>query len=74
MDLLVTNATVLTMDGDGAPASAVAIRSGKIVAVGRDRDVLAFRQPGMRIIDAGGRTVLPASSSHTITWSVTPPP
>ena len=33
MDLLVTNANVLTMDGAGAPASAVAIRSGKIVAV-----------------------------------------
>ena len=37
----------------------VAIRAGKIVAVGHDRDVLAFRQSGMRIIDAGGRTVLP---------------
>ena len=59
MDLLVTNANVLTMAGDGPPASAVAIRAGKIVAVGRDRDVLAFRQPGMCIIDAGGRTVLP---------------
>ena len=59
MDLLVTNANVLTMAGDGPPASAVAIRAGKIVAMGRDRDVLALRQPGMRIIDAGGRTVLP---------------
>ena len=59
MDLLVTNANVLTMNGDGAPASAVAIRAGKIVAVGGDRAVLAFRQPGTRVIDAGGRTVLP---------------
>jgi predicted amidohydrolase YtcJ len=59
VDLLVTNANVLTMNGDGAPASAVAIRAGKIVAVGHDRDVLAFRQPGTRVIDAGGRTVLP---------------
>ena len=60
MDLLVTNANVADHGRrSGAPASAVAIRAGKIVAVGRDRDVLAFRQPGMRIIDAGGRTVLP---------------
>ena len=60
MDLLVTNANVLTMDGRGAPAaSAVAIHAGKIVAVGRDGDVAAFRRPGMRVIDAGGRTVLP---------------
>src|SRR5215470_280460 len=47
------------MSAGGATASAVAIRAGKIVAVGHDRDVLAFRQPGTRIIDAGGRTVLP---------------
>jgi predicted amidohydrolase YtcJ len=59
VDLLVTNANVVTMDGRGTPASAVAIRSGRIAAVGTDRDALAFRQPGTRIIDAGGRTVLP---------------
>ena len=59
MDLLVTNANVLTMDGRGTPASAVAIGGGTIVAVGSDRDVLALRRPGSRIIDAGGRTVLP---------------
>jgi predicted amidohydrolase YtcJ len=59
VDLLVTNANVLTMDGRGAPASAVAIHAGKIVAVGSDGDVAAYRRPGMRVIDAGGRTVLP---------------
>ncbi len=61
MDLLVTNAHVLTMDGrdvDVAP-TAVAIRDGTIAAVGRDGDVAAFRRPGMRVIDARGRTVLP---------------
>ncbi len=63
MDLLVTNANVLTMDGRDTPASptrsAIAIHAGKIVAVGRDQDVAAFRRPAMRVIDAGGRTVLP---------------
>ena len=61
MDLLVTNAHVLTMDGrDGEAArTAVAIHDGRIVAVGTDGDVAAFRRPGMRVIDAGGRTVLP---------------
>ena len=59
MDLIVTSANVLTMDGRDAPASAVAIRGGRIVAVGRDQDALAFRQPGTRVVDAGGRTVLP---------------
>jgi predicted amidohydrolase YtcJ len=59
VDLLVTNANVLTMDGRGAPVSAVAIHAGKIVAVGNDADVAAFRRPGMRVIEAGGRTVLP---------------
>jgi len=39
VDLLVTNANVLTMDGRETPASAVAIHAGKIVAVGRDQDV-----------------------------------
>src|SRR5688500_17005022 len=63
VDLLETNANVLTMDDREAPASptpsAIAIHAGKIVAVGRDQDVAAFRRPGMRVIDAGGRTVLP---------------
>jgi len=63
VDLLVTNANVLTLDGRDTPASptrsAIAIHAGKIVAVGRDQDVAAFRRPAMRVIDAGGRTVLP---------------
>jgi len=55
-DLVVKNATVLTMDPACPRAAAVAVASGRIVAVG-GAEVAAM--PAARVIDAGGRTLLP---------------
>lgn len=58
-DLIVTNARVLTMDGQAPRAEAVALGGGVILAVG-DRDrVEALAGPDTEVIDARGRTVLP---------------
>ena len=38
---------------------AVAIRDGKILAVGTDREVLRLQGPGTQVIDLHGRTVIP---------------
>ncbi|MGL6210147.1 MAG: amidohydrolase [Paracoccaceae bacterium] len=56
VDLLVVNAKVLTMDPLRPRAEAVAIAGGRIVAVGA-AEVAAM--PAVRVIDAGGRTLLP---------------
>ena len=56
IDLVVRNARVLTMDPACPRAEAVAIAEGRIVAVG-GAEVAAL--PAARVIDAGGRTLLP---------------
>ena len=58
-ELIITNGKVLTMDEARPSAEAVAIAGGRIIKVGRSRDVMAERGRKTRIIDAGGKTVLP---------------
>ena len=57
--MIVTNAKVLTMDAGRPRAEAVAVAGGKIVAVGTAAEVAALAGPETRVIDAGGRTLLP---------------
>ncbi len=58
VDLIITGARVLTMDPALPRAQALAIAGGRIVAVG-GAEVAALAGAGCRVIDAGGRTVLP---------------
>jgi predicted amidohydrolase YtcJ len=58
--LILHNGKIVTVDGQFSIQQAVAIKSGKIVAVGPDRVVLkAERGPKTEVIDLHGRTVLP---------------
>ena len=57
-ELIVTNAKVLTMDAGRPRAEVVAIAGGKILAVGGS-EVAGLAGPATRVIDAGGRTLLP---------------
>lgn len=58
-DLIVFNARVYTMAADGQTAQSVAIASGKILAVGTNAQVLKTKAKNTRIIDAGGRALIP---------------
>jgi predicted amidohydrolase YtcJ len=58
-DLIVHKAHVVTVDAKFSAAEAVAVRGGRVVAVGTDADVLRLKGPDTRVIDAGGKTVLP---------------
>ncbi len=44
---------------DGAPAQALAVRDGKIAAIGNTPAIRALAGPATRVIDLGGRTVIP---------------
>ena len=44
---------------NGAPAQALAVRDGKIAALGTSTDIRALAGPVTRVIDLGGRTVIP---------------
>ncbi len=58
-EMIVTGAKVLTMDPDHPRAEAVAVAGGRILAVGSAAEVAALAGPGTRVIEAGGRTLLP---------------
>src|SRR5271167_3402479 len=63
-DSIVHNAKIAT---NGVPSfvEAVAIKDGKISAVGRSDEILRERGPATNVIDCGGRTVIPGlNDSH----------
>lgn len=63
---VLTNARVLTMDGSDSEAGAVAIRNGRIIAVGTAEEAANVGGPNADIVDLGGRTVLPGFiDAHT---------
>jgi predicted amidohydrolase YtcJ len=53
------NGQIVTVDADFRITQAVAIRDGKFIAVGTDRDIRALAGPTTVNIDLQGRTVLP---------------
>jgi predicted amidohydrolase YtcJ len=58
-DLIVHHAKIATLDAGSRQAEALAVRDGRIVAVGSNAEAAAFAGPGTRQIDAGGRLVIP---------------
>lgn len=58
-DLVMFNGQVLTVDAEFSVAEAVAVRDGRILAVGGDDQVLALAGPGTERVDLAGRTVTP---------------
>jgi predicted amidohydrolase YtcJ len=64
-ELVIVNAKVWTGDKTLASAQAVAILGDRIVAVGGNPEVEAWRGPNTRVIDAGGKLLLPGfNDSH----------
>jgi predicted amidohydrolase YtcJ len=64
-DLILINAKIATQDASRSMASAAAIKDGRFVAVGSDKDVMAHKGPKTQVIDAKGRTVIPGlNDSH----------
>lgn len=59
-DLILTNARVYTVEEKQPWAESVAIRDGKIVAVGAAAQVGKLRGAATRTVDLGGKLVLPA--------------
>jgi predicted amidohydrolase YtcJ len=58
-DLILNNGRLTTLDPANPTATAVAVRAGRFVAVGADRDVTPFRGPGTTVIDLLGHTMVP---------------
>src|ERR1700732_1471842 len=65
-DLIVHNAKVTTLlSSRPGEEEAFAVRGERIVAVGGDADIMGLRAANTRVIDAGGRRVIPGlNDSH----------
>jgi predicted amidohydrolase YtcJ len=65
-DIVLLNARITTLDRTNPAAEAVAVRDGRIAAVGREQEVAPMAGAETRIVDAGGRRVIPGlNDSHT---------
>lgn len=58
-DLILYNANILTVDEKFTVVSALAIRNDVIVAVGSDENILDLKAGDTKLIDLGGKTVIP---------------
>src|SRR5258705_10570466 len=58
-DLIVFNATITTQSLAIPRASALAVKRGRIYAVGSDADILGLKDNNTRLIDAHGRRLIP---------------
>jgi len=58
-DTILLNGKIVTLDAKSSMAQALAIRDGRIVAVGLDDEVKKLAGPNTKTVDVGGRTVIP---------------
>lgn len=58
-DLVIINGKILTIDKDNPTAEAIAVRGEEIIAVGSTKEINRTIDEGTKVIDAGGRLVIP---------------
>jgi predicted amidohydrolase YtcJ len=58
-DIIFVNGRVITGELERSTATGVAIRQGRIAAVGSDDEVRAWAQAGTRVVDLQGRAIAP---------------
>ena len=64
-DLVLTNAKVITVDRDFSIKEAVAVKEGKILAVGGDDEIRSFISAETKVLNLNGKPLLPGiNESH----------
>lgn len=70
-DLVIRNAAIHTMDDSNSKARSLAVLNGKVIAVGTDEQTAPLIGSNTRVIDAGGKVVIPGfNDSHVHFLSV----
>ena len=76
-DLVLTNAKVITVDRDFSIKEAVAVKDGKIAAVGTSDDVKTYIASDTKVLDLKGKPILPGINEahlHAPFFGATRPP
>lgn len=76
-DIILIDGEIHSMDRNGSVFEAIALGAGTVLATGSNEDVLSLKGPGTRIIELGGRTVLPGindSHAHACAYGASLPP
>src|SRR5215470_17415688 len=58
-DTILVNGKIITLDDTSSIVQAVAIRDGKVLAIGANADIRQRADARTTIVDLGGRTVVP---------------
>lgn len=58
-DTIYAGGTILTMDDSNPRAEAVAVKGGRILAVGKANEVMKHKGPSTKMVDLEGRTMVP---------------
>lgn len=58
-DLILHHGKIVTVDADFSIREAIAIKDGRIAAVGSSEEVLRSKGPQTKVVDLGGKAVLP---------------
>ena len=58
-DLLLVNGKIVTLDAASQVAEALAVENGRVAATGSSQELRKLAGPATKVIDLGGRTVIP---------------
>jgi len=65
-DMILFNGKIITIDQESTSAQAVAVKDGKIIAVGSDDEIRKMAGDETKVIDVKGKTVIPGlNDAHT---------
>jgi predicted amidohydrolase YtcJ len=76
-DLIILNGKVITVDKDFSIAEAIAVKDGKIVAVGKTNDIRKLIGESTEVLDLKGETMLPGindAHAHLGMFGIARPP
>lgn len=72
-DLVIVNARVFTNDAARPWAEAVSVRGERVIGVGASAEIRATAGPDTRVIDAGGRVLVPGFNDARVDLPLEPP-
>lgn len=76
-DSIYVNGRIITVDAKNTVAAALAVKDGRILAVGAGDDIRALAGAGTEVIDLAGKTMVPGindSHTHTALYGSSRPP